>query len=113
MLNVCFKFFSFLRCGFSLLAQDGADLVAELVTGMRMLRFFDLPMYRQGVTYLLTTQNKDGSWGTYHAQGKKWGTEVQNLFRLHTTGVALHALTTAFQLLDEPKLKPDPIGCRQ
>jgi hypothetical protein len=75
------------------------DLLAEVVECMHYLRFAGEPGYRAGLSFLLSRQNQDGSWGIYASQRKALGDYVRQGFQLHTTLVAILALTAAF---DEP-----------
>jgi hypothetical protein len=80
----------------ALKGQD-PDLTAELVSCIRYLRFLDLPVYREGILFLLRSQSADGSWGHYGEERKLLGDYVRQGFVLHTTLVALDALTIAFE----------------
>ena len=63
---------------------------------MRYVKLVDLPIYREGLGHLLDTQNSDGSWGEYGRYRRKYGELVNQAFYLHTTEVAVGALTAAF-----------------
>ncbi len=75
------------------------DVVAELSSCLSYLRFTDLPVYREALTYLLNVQQADGKWGNYEAYRPFYGDYVNQGFYLHTTLVAVDALSTAFQML--------------
>ena len=78
--------------------EDNADLLAELVECLHYLRLSDLTIYRAGVLYLMTKQNPDGSWGIYLVQRRRYGDYAKQGFQLHTTLVAIAALTAVFDL---------------
>jgi len=75
------------------------DLLAEVVECMHYVRLQDQPAYSAGVSFLLENQNNDGSWGNYPSQRKRLGPYVRHGFQLHTTLVAIGALTAVF---DQP-----------
>ena len=77
-------------------AKDDPDLVAELVTCLRYLRFTGDPEYAAALTYLFDRQNPDGSWGSYASARARLGERVKQGFYLHTTMVAIDALTLGF-----------------
>lgn len=72
------------------------DLVAELVSCMRFVRATDLPQYRRGIEMLLRSQDADGHWGDYERYRPYEGEYVAVKYELHTTAVAIDALTMAF-----------------
>lgn len=76
--------------------KNEPDLLAEVVECLHYLRLDGEPAFRAGVQALLDGQNADGSWGHYAAQQKQYGAFVQQGYYLHTTLVALAALTAAF-----------------
>jgi hypothetical protein len=75
--------------------RNDPDIVSELLSCMRYLRFTDLPVYREGLSYLLDRQNPDGSWGRYEDLRPRLGDYVEQELYLHTTSVAIAALTAA------------------
>jgi hypothetical protein len=77
--------------------KHDVDLVAEIVTCMRYVRFTDEPAYLAGLDHLLATQNADGSWGSYESARARLGDYVKQGFYLHTTMVAIEALTVGFE----------------
>jgi len=81
--------------------RGNPDLVAELVDCLHLLRMNDAPVYQTGSAYLLNTQNSDGSWGRYRRQEQRIGEFVHQGYELHTTLVAIVALTAIF---DRPML---------
>jgi hypothetical protein len=91
----------YLRNALDLLTEEyvsrrDPDIVAELVTCLRCLRFVDSPSFRFGLEYLLDNQNQDGSWGNLEKTLSTYGkTGIQRII-LHTTTVSLDALTIAF-----------------
>jgi hypothetical protein len=84
-------------------SHNDADLGAELVECMHLLRFQDLAAYGQGVRFLLDSQNADGSWGSWERYRPRLGDFVRHGFYLHTTLVALEALAAVF---DRPMPPP-------
>jgi hypothetical protein len=79
------------------MARQDPDLVAELVSCLRFIRAVDLPAYTEGLAFLLRTQHPDGHWGDYRAEAERigaWATTYK--LELHTTTVAIDALTVAF-----------------
>ena len=73
------------------------DLVAELCTCLRYLRFTGDPEYVEALGYLLDVQNPDGSWGSYEPLRARLGDLVKQGFYLHTTMVAIDALSLGFE----------------
>jgi hypothetical protein len=84
-------------------ARGNSDLVSEMVECMHYLRFDAEPAYVSGVAFLLHSQNPDGSWGSYERQRQVYGDYVRQGYFLHTTLVAILALTAVF---DEPMPRP-------
>lgn len=78
-----------------IIARD-ADLAAELVSCMRMLRFVDEPVYREGLDFLLEHQREDGAWGDLERAERTFGDRGREAVILHTTMVVVDALTLAF-----------------
>lgn len=78
------------------IAQDDADLTAELTSCLRYLHFTDLPAYQEALRYLLKSQWPDGKWGNYEQHRPHYGNYVDQAFYLHTTLVVVDALTVAF-----------------
>lgn len=78
------------------IGMDDADLTAELTACLRYLHFTGLPVYQAALEYLLKSQWPDGKWGRYEPQRAYYGNYVNQAFYLHTTLVAVDALTTAF-----------------
>ena len=75
---------------------DDADITAELTSCLRYLHFTDLPVYQASLQYLLQSQRPAGKWGNYERHRGYYGDYVNQAFYLHTTLVAVDALTTAF-----------------
>jgi hypothetical protein len=86
-------------------AKGDPDLAGELVECLHYLRMQDSPAYLDGVRFLLDSQNQDGSWGIYARQAERFGKYVDHGFRLHTTLVAIGALTAIFE-----RPMPSPIS---
>lgn len=80
----------------SAIEGGNVDLAAELVSCMRYLRFTAHPLYVTGLEFLLRKQHQNGTWGTYPRQRKALGDVVDQAYVLHTTAVAVDALTVAF-----------------
>lgn len=78
------------------LKRKDPDIIGELVACLHYLRMRDLPAYRTGLLFLLESQNEDGSWGRYARQRKRLGGYVKQGYLLHTTLVAIGALTAVF-----------------
>jgi hypothetical protein len=77
--------------------RDDPDLTAEFASCMAYLEFTDSPVFIQSVEYLLTVQNTDGSWGGYEQFRDRLGDYVRQHLYLHTVGVAVDALISAFE----------------
>src|SRR5262249_10136768 len=54
-------------------AKKDPDLVAELVTCMRYVRFTGDPAYIEALRGLLDGQNADGTWGNYDVARRRYG----------------------------------------
>ncbi len=78
------------------IANKDPDMVAELVSCIRMIELVDLPTYIDGLSYLLSSQRADGSWGFYEREEKRLGEYVRQGYYLHTTTVTVDALSLAF-----------------
>jgi hypothetical protein len=78
------------------LMERDPDLAGELITCIRYLAMTDLPVYREGLDYLLGSQRPDGKWGAYERYRRRYGEMVDQALYLHTTGVVLDALIVAF-----------------
>jgi hypothetical protein len=77
-------------------ARGDPDLLAELTTCLRYLRFTGDPSYSEALRYLLDAQNEDGSWGHYGAARARLGDLVAPGLYLHTTMVTIEALSLGF-----------------
>lgn len=73
------------------------DLSAEFILCAAYLNAMDLPAYRDGLNFLLESQNSNGSWGEYEQHRPAMGDYVEQGLYLHTTMVALDALVMAFE----------------
>ena len=71
--------------------------MAELATCLRYLRFTADPAFAEALGYLLAAPNEDGSWGSYAAARARLGDRVKVGLYLHTTMVAVEALTLGFE----------------
>lgn len=78
------------------MARNDADLVAELVSCTRYVREVGDPSYTRAVTFLLAGQNSDGSFGNY-ASRARYGDYLKQALYLHTTMVAMDALSIVFE----------------
>jgi hypothetical protein len=78
------------------IAARDADLTAELVSCLRYLRLVDRPVYRDGLALLLAEQHADGSWGDLAEARRLFGEHAAQGRLLHSTMVAIDALTAAF-----------------
>lgn len=72
------------------------DLVAELILCMRYLGMTSGPIYEEGLSYLLASQNPDSSWGNYKRHEERYGSHSGVAIYLHTVMVVLAALTLEF-----------------
>lgn len=73
------------------------DLVAELVLCMEYLDLENDPAYTEGIDFLLSSQNPDGSWGYYPKAEEVYGEWAVYHVYLHTTKLALSALINAWR----------------
>jgi hypothetical protein len=80
--------------------QGDPDLGGELLECMHLLGLSADPSYRLGVEFLLDAQNQDGSWGRYEREREQLGALVRPAYQLHTTLVAVAALSAVF---DRPR----------
>jgi hypothetical protein len=78
-------------------ARRDPDLVAELATCLRYLRFTGDPAWSDALRYLLDEQNEDGSWGRYDTARDRLGDLVEPVLYLHSTMVAIEALSLGFE----------------
>jgi hypothetical protein len=73
------------------------DLLAEFILCAAYLKATDLPAYRDGLNFLLASQNPNGSWGEYEQHRQAMGDYIEQGLYLHTTMVASDALIIAFE----------------
>jgi hypothetical protein len=78
------------------LSKRDPDLAGEFLECQHYLRMQEEPTYREAVTYMLRSQNPDGSWGSYPVQRAQLGDYVRQAYELHTTEVVIGALTVVF-----------------
>jgi len=72
------------------------DLVGSLVSDMGYFGWQDDPQCRAGLDFLLDSQNENGTWADYEKHRPTWGRYLDAHAYLHTTLVALRALTAAY-----------------
>jgi len=77
--------------------QREMDLLAEFILCAAYLRMTDMPVYRDGINFLLESQNQNGSWGEYEQHRPAMGNYVEQGLYLHTTMVVADALIIAFE----------------
>jgi len=82
--------------------NNDPDIIAELISCLRLLRMTDLSVYREGLEYLLSSQKPEGKWGDYERYRKRYGDLVDQGFYLHTTTVTIKALSIAFDFPEKP-----------
>jgi hypothetical protein len=78
------------------ISKGDPDLVAELVDCLRQVRLTFVPEFRHGLQFLLESQRADGAWGRYEQYRERLGDLVDQAYVLHTTMVAIDALTVSF-----------------
>jgi hypothetical protein len=78
------------------IAANDPDLVAELCACLRYLRLVHRPSYRDALSFLLASQNEDGSFGHYERESARLHDFVRQGYYLHTTMVAIEALALSF-----------------
>lgn len=89
------------------------DLLAELISCLRYLRMVELPSYREGLAWLLGNQHPDGSWGDLERARKGFGDYGAYGRILHSSMVALDALTIAYHEPWNRDLYPGCAGAGQ
>lgn len=72
------------------------DLLSELLICIFSLGMSDLPITHEALASLLENQNANGSWGQYEEARATYGEFTDQAMVLHTTSVAIYALTEAF-----------------
>ncbi len=78
------------------MADGNIDILSEIISCMRFLNFTDHDEYRNGLIKILSSQNENGSWGNYEFLRETYGKDIDVALYLHTTLVAIDALTVAF-----------------
>lgn len=76
--------------------SDNPDLTAELLSCMYFLEMQDESIFKAAVDYLLLSRNADGSFGNFERLRLIYGDYVKEGYYLHTTSVALKALSLVF-----------------
>lgn len=87
------------------MSRNNPDLVAELLECQHLLRMQAEPSYHEATDFLLRSQNPDGSWGSYPRERQRLGDFVRQGYQLHTTLVAIDALTEVFDRPMPPHLQ--------
>ncbi len=77
--------------------QNAQDLLAEILQCMTYLGWQTESVYCQGINYLLDSQNPNGTWGNYEALRTADEPYFDQRLYLHTTMVALQALSEAYE----------------
>ena len=77
--------------------QNAQDLLAEFLQCMTYLGWQTEPVYCQGINYLLDSQNPNGTWGNYEALRTVDEPYFDQRLYLHTTMVAMQALSEAYE----------------
>jgi hypothetical protein len=83
--------------GHAAIQQNAQDLLAEILQCMTYLGWQTEPVYCQGITYLLDSQNPNGTWGNYEALRTVDEPYFDQRLYLHTTMVAMQALSEAYE----------------
>lgn len=78
-------------------SEGNPDLAAEMISCMTYLGYHDDPAYREGLDYLLDSQNPNGTWGDYERYRQYYGRYLDQHVYLHTTMVACRALMEAYE----------------
>lgn len=82
------------------------DLAAELITCMSLLNWQSEPICNQAIAFLLSGQNPDGSFGNYESLRVIYEGYVKEGFYLHTTSVALKALSLTVNITGQFSIIP-------
>ena len=77
--------------------EKNPDLLAELLSCMTYLGRHSEPAYRDGINFLLDTQNATGTWGDYERFRQEYGKYLDQHGYLHTTMVAMRALLEFYE----------------
>jgi hypothetical protein len=78
-------------------SENNPDLCAEMISCMTYLGYHDDPAYREGLDYLLDSQNPNGTWGDYERYRRYYGKYLDQHVYLHTSMVACRALMEAYE----------------
>jgi hypothetical protein len=79
------------------IGRRNVDLLGELLASLRYLGDHDLPVYREGLRFLLASQRANGSFGDYERMREKRGDKLELDLYLHTTSVVMDILPLAFE----------------
>jgi hypothetical protein len=79
------------------LSRRNVDLVGELLAALHYLGNSDLQVYRDGLSFMLTSQRPNGSFGSYEHFRQRRGDILELDLYLHTTSVAMEILPLAFE----------------
>ncbi|UCG33592.1 MAG: hypothetical protein JSU68_02955, partial [Phycisphaerales bacterium] len=77
--------------------ENNPDLTAEMISCMTYLGYHGDDAYREGLDYLLDSQNANGTWGDYERYRPYYGRYLDQHVYLHTTMVACRALMEAYE----------------
>ena len=79
------------------LRTRNVDIVGEILASLRFLGETDIPVYRDGLAFLLGSQRANGSFGSYEHLRARRGQRLELDLYLHTTSVAMDILPLAFE----------------
>jgi len=79
------------------IGRRNADLVGELLACIRFLGHTDLTVYRDGLSFVLSSQRPNGAFGDYEKLRPSRGDQLELGLYLHTTSVVMDILPLAFE----------------